>query len=1029
MLNWSKITPSTFEELVFDYANIQEPNYVWVKTPISNDGNKDIYSQSSQTMFSSEINTQYWLEAKYNENCGTLSKGQLDPTLVSGYLAGNVQVILFVTNGRFTENYLNRAERFYNIPNYRIVHFVDGIELEQWLFRNPDILRKYFNDVKTYPQNIDIHIKYCFFTDIQSFKKGYPIPLQLLNRNSFYILYMRVSIFTTSIYTFSIMSDDIIVIDDGNLFFKEGTHQVYLKVKTINTCKNRNVSILIRKKNDEYKYLLNTKITIYDLFVPTLTHPSQERIIKTLFESLRTYNSGCNMVAIIGSGGSGKSHVLKELEADIPMNYLYNYIQFSTNNNCQKLCSLVMKLCFPGFSYVNRDIYKDILHNKIPSCHLLNKILLGDSDAGIALEIVEEILNYREYENILIENFLSQQQLFFLEDVHKLSQREGLFLKKVLQELSCIGKNITIVITSRPQKEVSPLIYNLITELFNIFELSPIDAENIKISLSSNLNTNVVLDNEIIESLTTSALFLSNYIVKLHDFESVNNNSLKLNIFANRILREENVNIISGLDINRYKPYYNLLDIIFILYDGLEYDFALQIASDSDIMKLNYERVIKICNKRLYPFHDMIRESYLEHRKEKLYRNLGKTITKLILFRNNKTNLELECILLNCGIQHFNSAYENVKNGIYQLINNQNYHAALYLIKILISNKFIDSKYISKYSTQCLYFYYAICLAHSSKTGNAISFFEKAYLLGKYEIENVNSLCLSYAAKAEIINEKFWTLQINNLQNEINNLIENVEEKISFNKFLCNEYFISAYLNVLNRNMVFNYLIDNNKTAHEIFKICEEKCLLLNKPNHLGYAYMDYARANYVENRYDSLDYLQRAKKTFEEKTQEVRRKLIVDCDIAFLRTINERHNISILIQCVNLLKENGYYSEYLKGILRIAACLLIDNKKEYANEFLKYCLQNKQSEDARSCGLLSNLLAAYYLLSKNIEKAVQYTIIQKEYFNNIGNSYKKVIDNNLKYLYSLHPASIPRIDWNFNMQNFNAFYLETRIW
>lgn len=97
MLNWSKITPSTFEELVFDYANIQEPNYVWVKTPISNDGNKDIYSQSSQTMFSSEINTQYWLEAKYNENCGTLSKGQLDPTLVSGYLAGNVQVILFVT--------------------------------------------------------------------------------------------------------------------------------------------------------------------------------------------------------------------------------------------------------------------------------------------------------------------------------------------------------------------------------------------------------------------------------------------------------------------------------------------------------------------------------------------------------------------------------------------------------------------------------------------------------------------------------------------------------------------------------------------------------------------------------------------------------------------------------------------------------------------------------------------------------------------------------------------------------------------
>lgn len=1035
MLDWSNITSSTFEELVFDYANIQEPCYTWIKTPPSNDGNKDVFTQSSQTIFSSNIDTQYWLEAKYNENCGALSKGQLDPTLVSGYLAGNVQIILFVTNGRFTENYLNRAERFYNIPNHRIVHFVDGIELEQWLFRNPNILNKYFTNVNMPLSNENIHIKYCYFTDVQNLRKGIPSPLMLLNKNNIYYLYIRISIFSSSIYSFQIVNNEIIIVDREKLYLKEGIHQLCFKVKSINTCKNKNVIILIKRENNiEYKHQLETRITIYDLFVPILRHPSQEYVINSLFALLKYPNDNCSFIAITGKGGIGKSFILKELEVDLPEYYLYQYIQFSAKKNAKKLCSLIMELCFPGFSSENDVIFENILTKSINSSSLiriLNRILIGVSDLSTALEVTEEIITYREDENILLENYSSQHQLFFLEDVHKLSQNETILFAKIIKELSNIGRNITIVVTSRLQNEMSPHLHNLIKDCFNIFELSPLEPESVNMSINSNIDSSIILDDSIVDSLATSTLLLSNFIVKLHEIKAASNNNLRLNILANKIAHEESINLISGINIKKYKPFYQLLDLIFILHDGLEYDFALQIANEIDILKLHFDRIVKIDNQRLYPFHDLIHEAYIKYRGEKICIGFGEVVNNLIKFRNNESNMELDCILLNCGIKYFYLAHHKVIDGISELIKKQNYYAALNLTRSLISNKYLNSRSIPKYSIQCVFFYYAICLAHCSDTGNAITYFEKAYLLGKYDIEDVNCLCLAYASKAEVINEKFWALQVQSLPDEINEFIKMLEEKASIDKFATNENYIDAYLNALNRNMVFNYLCDNIQIADRCLEKCEEQCLLNHKLNHLGYAYMDYARASYIINIHNSLKFLYQAKYYFEQSVYETRRKLIVECDIAYLETIFSPQNIEVLIEQVEKLKDNGYYSEYYKGLLKISACLLINNQKEWASDFLNSFLKKKYNEDARCCGLLSNLQSAYYLLSNDISQAIHYSSIQQEYFANIGTSYKIVSENNLKLLHSLQTNKFtPKINWNFKEEsNVNIFYIETRIW
>jgi hypothetical protein len=172
MVFWEKISHSKFERLVLDYAQSIEPNLEWIPTPPSGDGNKDIYLQESKKIFNIDITSQYWVEAKYNEKCGSISKGQLDPTLVSGYLAGNVQVILFITNGRFPESYIGRAEKFCKGLNCN-VRFIDGVELEHWLGHNLSIYKKYFNgDNISSIKVLSFNIRYAYFISVNEFNRG-----------------------------------------------------------------------------------------------------------------------------------------------------------------------------------------------------------------------------------------------------------------------------------------------------------------------------------------------------------------------------------------------------------------------------------------------------------------------------------------------------------------------------------------------------------------------------------------------------------------------------------------------------------------------------------------------------------------------------------------------------------------------------------------------------------------------------------------------------------------------------------------
>ena len=140
VFDYSNITPSVFERIARCYLKSQYPDFEWEITPSSGDGNKDI--QCKYKVLNQEF--EYWAEAKFTRDASshTLSKGQLDPTLVSALLYPKPVSLCFISNNQMTESYLYRLKDFKLKTNIGIELILKD-EFENWLINNPEILAKY----------------------------------------------------------------------------------------------------------------------------------------------------------------------------------------------------------------------------------------------------------------------------------------------------------------------------------------------------------------------------------------------------------------------------------------------------------------------------------------------------------------------------------------------------------------------------------------------------------------------------------------------------------------------------------------------------------------------------------------------------------------------------------------------------------------------------------------------------------------------------------------------------------------------
>jgi len=156
MIEWSKINSSEFEEIAYYYISSRYPDVNWVSTKKTRDGNKD-----GEEQYTAPLNStiKYWYEAKYSKNASqSIPKSHLDSTLVSCSLDGKVVLIAFITNAYISDDYRRRADIFSKQRDNLKIIYINGVEIEDWLYENPDIELKYFYKNTAEQQNFKDYI-------------------------------------------------------------------------------------------------------------------------------------------------------------------------------------------------------------------------------------------------------------------------------------------------------------------------------------------------------------------------------------------------------------------------------------------------------------------------------------------------------------------------------------------------------------------------------------------------------------------------------------------------------------------------------------------------------------------------------------------------------------------------------------------------------------------------------------------------------------------------------------------------------
>ena len=138
--NWEKITPDEFEDLCYVYLCHKYPDISIQKTPLVHDGGKDVVMMISHPALSIKI----WVECKkHKRSIGLQELGKNVVLIVNK----RVQKFVVISANPVTKNAKIELFEFARLSNFKI-EFLDGELLENELVKYPDIIQKYFPDLK-----------------------------------------------------------------------------------------------------------------------------------------------------------------------------------------------------------------------------------------------------------------------------------------------------------------------------------------------------------------------------------------------------------------------------------------------------------------------------------------------------------------------------------------------------------------------------------------------------------------------------------------------------------------------------------------------------------------------------------------------------------------------------------------------------------------------------------------------------------------------------------------------------------------
>lgn len=1035
---WGIIDAVKFEYLAFDYVRERYPEQDWSMLPLTGDGNRDVESDTRHYFFGESVDYASWVEAKYTQSLTrSLSKGRLDPTLVSALIEPNVGAVMFISNGCFNTAYINRAERALRVRHTLIPpRFIDGEVLEHWLDRVPRIARRYFR--KQLPKRIPstdrgaVAIRQGQIVAMEDYRAGHLEGRKALASREDYVLQLLVTATGPRTVRFKIDGSGLAPLSSRefpeSISLQEGLTSVALGFTANRQVTRGTLRATVWDLVDDRE---DAKSIAYSI----LPEPVQVRsagqlaALQRLADRLKNHQRipHPHTVRLLGAAAAGKTWILSRIISYVPLIVpvrRYAFMENRSAHNAQIMCRALLFMTvgtafeFEGFANV---IGRQIRSEDI-SRDLFDWLLSGVSAPQKAQQTVSVLAKSDLLGPLFTQHARGDTKVLILDDIHKADEQTITLLKRLLIEFSESDNKTLIVLGSRPDVRTDIDEASLSSEVETI-EISSISTSDVSETLSYIVGVDMA--DKIAQHFGPA---ISN-ILELHEFaDSLATQSLEINALSvpalirrcRDLLRDATV--VGMVGCVRSKEDKHVMDFLFIADGGIEEEFV-QMKFGRDVVErlLESRLIIVVPEDRpiLVPKHDLIRDAYLARRR--IYNDrLGDLLDSYMSWAPGRCN-DLLGHLCRCG-QRWRSRYllATIKARD-ALIRRTQYGAARSVAEALYQlGEEGDSAGMTDLQRIEAIYAHADCTMHTKSARRSIGLFQQACTLASQSAPSIELYALKFQATAALFTARFWLLDTHGLPEEIAALL--AEWHALPSEYSLHPRLLDGFLATLNRKMMVHFLHDRVRHAEAAFKAAFALTKRFNNKAHLAHLLMDKGKSLCLADPLQSLDLFEQAHSIYASLGDEERRLMVCASQMVFVKIILGRGHRTELEERADVLLRHGYVTEYVNALLELSAVSLIMEDVIQARHLLARVERNDVAlESSRKLLMYHHVMSVLAFIERNddAERLLGYHL---EGAKSLGLSYLQIAKHNGRI------QKCQRASWAHHRSQ-SSLWIDNRLW
>ncbi len=1048
----NKKVGTKFEEIVREYLEYAYPHYTWKDTKSSWDDNHDFF-----VLFLENI----WAEAKYKKDCTALKKEDIDPTIMSGTLDGNIRIIFFITNGYVPKTILNRIEKAGNVHSLNII-CITRKQLEYWLILNPERYKHYFIEElspcdKSYSA---VLINNIVFID-QVFSNTNLLKEQPeLLEGQYYTMNITIESNASTVLSFTYENCPFNFINAPNyasfdkIKIYPGIQQIQLLIYTTK-CSDGAIPLhySVSEEGNFVQLIHTIDFKIYPNKTPKITYDSQYVCSENLIKSLTNIHiEKGHVFTIAGSQNTGKSFVLKEILNHFYKTHQITYFKFYSlrkESNYMLFCRLIMFInfgdilkCFEVEEVSSTiDYYKTILKTKLDPIEMNIPLILEVFEGCYDEIIAKKISNQLTYNPLMLQQIIKAQRtpiphIALIDELQNLNSSELDFLKNIINCSLTINNSVFLI---AERETIYP-------ESHMLFGLSRNDIEE---SLKNNLpNWPADFIHAVSLNFSNKPNLICENIILFKQWLA----DVPVNELPQRYLQfADNVKW-GDFSIDLPLKYINILGIIYAFENGISLQAVLKLGICKDDIwflcesaYVRYDAPKLLANMQLYrvPFEKKYASIYTEA----VTGYLKQILESPQIFKNDVFLPEI----YNLYHYYSNTELKNLSNKLQKDLHKYLYYADYLNLYIYseIAFHYVNKKNPSDLTQEDLQiaFYYGIALMHCDRKRGAIEIFR--WITNKAS----KQWDIYYMANCELFNSLYYRFEIRELDSEI--ILTQLQLKNKISKIIDEDKKETlniriAYSTCMNRAMMIAFLEDDYEKTQTIFDEYNSYHAKINKTKYktkylsmLGEWNLDYARGMVYKNPNIMLNTYTEYISMIGEK-QNPKRYLMAKYNFSFIKCAycgayeQEKNNLDNL--SLNF-KDNGFRNEYLRSFIGNELCELVHlfkNPKFRSSKGLKRIIR-KYKDNALSVEIdtmvytngrlayqIRMYLAALEIFLGNYNTALSFLEENLSLIQHTGDSYKQLTIHNITNV-----NNIKSLAWAFEDSDKpnDTYLLDPRMW